>query len=541
MNLNNLVLVMLLAVGSVFGQDIGTTKVKILEGFRPNVPEAVRLNENATFADTIKQDRKQFYEAIDVNLKSNYKTRLLKVAKVKDDKISHLYSSEIELGFGSAYITKANIIHNSTRSKKTTYGIIANHFANQYFLAKNTKNSIYLYSKKILPILTLYADFEYDRKTFFYSPSEDFEFGVLLSEEDFRNRFAYSKLSVSVHSDKIYRQKIKNQTTFFISDLNEFSENQIYLSTNLSQSINNITYSLDMGFDSYFRYNHSNSQFKSADLKIFTLSPNASFEKYDFNINFGFDLDLLDDFSVSFYPKFKVDKELVESVLLIYGGLDHTQEKHSYKSLSDQNPYIHSFGVNPSTLSDSIFLQQLKITDSQEFYLGMRNLLARNEVFEGRISYAIVSDFAHFINFFSQNYNRFNVSYLDVRQLHLHANYSRKINGIISFYSNVDYYSWDDEVYHKPNVIVDLGAPINLRNKIKMVPSISYIGERAVVDKNISMLSSQLHVDFYLYYFYSKQLSASLELKNLTNSKEDLWLGYREIGFNGVLSLNFSF
>ena len=540
MNLNNLVLVMLLAVGSVFGQDIGTTKVKILEGFRPNVPEAVRLNENATFADTIKQDRKQFYEAIDVHLKSNYKTRLLKVAKVKDDKISQLYSSEIELGFGNAYITKANIIHNSIRSKNNTYGVIANYFANKYFLAKNSQNNIYLYSKKILPILTLYADFEYDRKTFFYSPNEDFEFGAL-SEDDFSNRFAYSKLSVSVHSDKIYNKKIKNQTTFFISDLNEFSENQIYLSTNLSQSINSITYALDMGFDSYFRYNNSNSEFKRDDLKIFTLSPNASFEKYDFDINFGFDLDLLDDFSVSFYPKFKVDKELVENVLLIYGGLDHNQEKHSYKSLSDQNPYIHSFGVNPSISSDSSFLQQLKITDSQEFYLGMRNLLSKNEVFEGRISYAIVSDFAHFINVFSQHYNKFNVSYLDVSQLHLHANYSRKINGIISFYSNVDYFSWNDEVYHRPNVIVDVGAPINLRNKIKIAPSISYIGERAVADNNTSMLSSQIHVDLYLYYFYSKQLSASLELKNLTNSKEDLWLGYREIGFNGVLSLNFSF
>ena len=46
---------MLLAVGSVFGQDIGTTKINVLEGFKPTVPEAFKLNENATFADTIRK------------------------------------------------------------------------------------------------------------------------------------------------------------------------------------------------------------------------------------------------------------------------------------------------------------------------------------------------------------------------------------------------------------------------------------------------------------------------------------------------------
>ena len=70
----------------VFGQEIGTTEVKVLEGFRSQIPEASRLNENATFADSIKEDRLQLYEMVDQNLKSDYKTKPLAVAKVKDDK-----------------------------------------------------------------------------------------------------------------------------------------------------------------------------------------------------------------------------------------------------------------------------------------------------------------------------------------------------------------------------------------------------------------------------------------------------------------------
>ena len=89
---------MLLVVSSVFGQDIGTTKINVLEGFKPTVPEAFKLNENATFADTIKKDRTQLYKVIDVNLKSNYKTKPLAVAKVKDDKMfsCHIQNSYIK-------------------------------------------------------------------------------------------------------------------------------------------------------------------------------------------------------------------------------------------------------------------------------------------------------------------------------------------------------------------------------------------------------------------------------------------------------------
>jgi len=88
MNLNKIVLVILLGASSAFGQDIGTTEVKVVEGFKPVIPGASRLNENATFADTIRKDRTQIYEMVDVYLNSDYKTRPLAAAQVKDDKIA---------------------------------------------------------------------------------------------------------------------------------------------------------------------------------------------------------------------------------------------------------------------------------------------------------------------------------------------------------------------------------------------------------------------------------------------------------------------
>jgi outer membrane receptor protein involved in Fe transport len=150
------------------------------------------------------------------------------------------------------------------------------------------------------------------------------------------------------------------------------------------------------------------------------------------------------------------------------------------------------------------------------------------------------------------NYNRFLVDYIDVKQLHVNANYSRTINNIISLNANADYYKWDKEVYHKSNFTANISAPINLRNKIKVTPSLSYMSERTsslkfyvddVTNKppEITPLNSQFHANLDLYYSYSKQLSTYLQLNNLTNSKQDLWRDYREVGRNVVFGLNYSF
>ena len=88
---------------SVFGQDVGTTEIKILEGFKPVIPQATRLNDNASFDDTLKKDRTQIFEILDANLGSDYKIKPLAVAKVKNAKITKLYKTQIAAAFGNVH------------------------------------------------------------------------------------------------------------------------------------------------------------------------------------------------------------------------------------------------------------------------------------------------------------------------------------------------------------------------------------------------------------------------------------------------------
>ena len=560
MKLNKIFIVILFSASQLLAQDIGTTEVRVVEGFIPSIPEASRLNEKAAFADTIKKDRTQEYAVVETDLKSDYKTRPLKAAKVKADKIAQLYGTKVGLGFGNAWTTKASILHNSKRSKTLSYGVLLNHFANKYDVvyssstkfsntAKNSKNTMHLYGKKMSASHIFMANLDYDRRTtnwIVQNPAFTNDYSGSL------NRFAYTKLSFSAISKELATDKLKHHTTFFVSDLNELSENQIHLSTNLSKTINGLPFSLEIELNDYLNYNNSDSKFESTNVQSFHFSPSTSLTKYGFDFDLGLEFHYLsDDTPFEVFPQIKATKELVKDILLVYGGLRHSEQRHTLKSLSDVNPYIHSYGTNQAIFSGNAVLQNLKTTDTDELYVAMRNVLAKDEVFEGGVAYGTVQNFAHFVGSDDLRYNRFLVDYIDVKQLHINVNYDRKINEIIGLNASANYYNWDVEVYHKPNFTCDISAPINLRNKIKVAPSLSYIGKRktnssfesepVILPILLEELPSQFHMNLGVYYNYTKNISAYLKLNNLTNSKQDVWIGYREVGFNGLFGLNYSF
>ena len=544
MRLNRIILLFLLSATHLLAQDIGTTEVKVVEGFKPTIPEATRLSSKATFSDTIKKERTQEYTVITTDLKSDYKTRPLKAAKVKPDKIPKLYQSRISLGTGYRLVSKISALYNSTRSKDISYGLIFNHFNNNVKidkkLAGRSDNNFHLYAKKIKKDKIYIANLDYERiGVFTYGTGTDKKDIEGFENNPYYNRFAYTKFSISATSTDKTSDKMIRNTTFFISDLNERSENQIHLSSNLSKTINGLPFNLEIELNDYLRYDNADTKFEKIDLKILSFSPSTFISKYGVDFDLAVDFDLMsDDSPVQFFPAIKATKELVKDVLLVWGGLRHSEQIHTLKSLSEENPYIHSFGTNQSILGSNSFLQKLEITHIQELYLAMRNVLAVDEVFEGSVAYGTVQNFAHFVSLTNNNYNRFQVDYLYVKQLHANANYDKEINNIISLNVNADYYNWDKEVYHKPNVTCDVSAPVSLRGKIKVTPTLSYIGVR--ISQN-GELPSQIHANLGMYYSYSKQLSAYLQFNNLTNSKQELWSGYKEVGSNCVFGLNYSF
>ena len=546
---NSLLLLFCVNIITVFAQDLKTTEVNVVEGFKPTIAESTRLNENAVFADTIKEDRVQTYEVIEAELQSDFKTKPLKAAKVKDDKIPELYATKVSLGTGFRIASKISVVHNSLRSKDMSYGIIANHQNSGYKIdsknAGRSNNNFHLYVKKILAKHIFISNLDYDRKAFYtYGLVSEYKNHEGFENNPYYNRFAYTKFSFSAISKEHDKDKLKHHTTLFVSDLNEFSENQIHLSTDISRIVEGCPINLEIELNNYLNYNSQDLAFESNNVKSFHFSPSTSITKYGIDFDLGVELRYLIQFNdneFEIFPQIKASKELVKGILLVYGGLRHSEHRNTLKSLSDENPYIHSYGTNQSILAGNNVLQSLESTDSDELFVGMRNVLGKDEVFEGSLAYGEINNFAHFIGILNGGYNRFQVNYLEsVWQLHINGTYDKRINNIIQLYATADYFTWDKEVYHKPNFIANLSAPINLRNKIKVSPTLCYMGERASNNEG-RLLSAQFYTNLAIHYSYSKQLSAYLQLNNLTGAQNEIWIDYKEVGFNGVFGINYFF
>jgi len=566
------ILILLLFAFHTKAQDIKVTEVRVTEHFVPSVPQANKLNEQATFLDTIKVDKSQKYSIIQHSLRADYKTRPLKAAKVKAETISKLYGTKISIGTGFRIGSKATIAHNSNRSKTLSYGVLLNHFNNNVKidkkLAGRSYNNLHLYAKTIKKDKIYIANLDYERVgvyTYGNGTTDKKNYDNSISKNNpFYNRFAYTKFSVSTISLENASNKTIRNLNFFVSDLNEMSENQIHLSADFSKIINGFPFNLEVELNDYINYSRAETAFgrEKMNVKSFHFSPSVSLTKFGMDFDFGLELHYLsDDTPFEIFPQIKATKELVKDVLLVYGGIRHSEQRHTIKSISDENPYIHSYGTNQSIIGNgenlfrNALMQDLRTTDTDELFLGMRNVLGKDEVFNGSIAYGIVNNFTYFDLLDNVAYNRFKVYYIDVWQLHANLNYDKKINNIISINANADYYNWDKEVYHKPNFTGNLIAPINLRDKIKVAPSLSYISGRLsrqefrgltflplpTPDKSLAKLPAQIHFNLALQYHYSKILSAYLHLNNLNGSNKELWRDYQEIGFNCVFGLSYSF
>ena len=539
--------IILLCFSDIKAQDIKATEVRVTEQFVPSIPEATKLNKQPAFLDTAKIDKTQEYFISQHSLKSNYKTRPLKAAKVKAESISKLFKSKVSLGTGYRVGSKATIIHNSGRSKTLNYGGLFNHFNNSVKidgkLAGKSNNTSNLYIKKIKKDKIYIANLDYERVSAFTyggngtTDKKDFD-NSITKNNPFYNRFSYTRFSVSaINTDNDSEKMIRN-VTFFVSDLNEMSENQIHLSADLQKEINGLPIDLEIEFNDYINYNNKDSKYQATELQELHFVPKTNFEKFGIRFETGLNSHY-DPNGIAISPIIKATKELVKDILLVDGGIRHIEKRNTLKSLADENPFIHSYGSNQSILGEHGFMQVLETTSGDELYLLMRNVLGKDEVFEGVVAYGMIDNFHNFQGVNNGDYNRFKIAYVDVKQLHLRVKYERGVSDILSVNAYADYYSWDKKVYYKPNFVANISAPINLRDKIKVEPSINYLGERYY--NETSQLESQFHANLSLQYNYSKILSAYLQLNNLTNSKKELWRDYQEIGFNGVFGLSYSF
>ena len=540
----------------IFSQDLKTTEIRVVEGLDVSVPDANKLNVKAFFMDTTKIDKTQKYSFVDKALYSSFNTRPLTAARIKNKNQINTNSTNISLAFGNNSYQSGKFNFSKMHNRSFYYGIglsIQNSEFNTSTDELNVlrKNPVfYLYAKNIFKKNIVSSKISHQRITTNHGFSKSSE-----------SQFSYSELSLKMNS-RGKDNSFDHISEISLKDLNSKIENHVFIGTEISKTINSIPIALELEFNNYLNYQNNDDIFdrEELDVKILDISPKLSFAKYGFDINIGFNLGIENnnaENTADIFPLLEISKELVDNVINLSFGVDRSDYRNTLASLTKENPYIHSFGLNanedPSlNIVDTInFSHKLETTDIYEAFLNLDNKLSNNEMLSFKLAYGKILNHHSFILTTINDQRKFEIEYLDVWQLRANASYQKEFNNLIALYIDINY-NWHDEVVSNKAVLTgQISLPVTLRNKIKASPSLSYIGPREALilsglfiepaEYETIQLDHLYFLDLDINYNYSEKIGFSIKANNILNVTTPFWNGYEEMGINFSLGLNYIF
>ena len=540
----------------IFSQDLKTTEIRVVEGLNVSVPDANKLNIKAFFMDTTKIDKTQKYSFVDKGIYSSFNTRPLTAAKIKNKNEINTNATNISLAFGNNSYQSGKFNFSKMHNRSFYYGIGLSIQNSEFNTSTDELNVVrknpvyYLYAKNIFKKNIVSSKISHQRITTNHGFSESSE-----------SQFSYSELSVKMNS-RGEKNSFDHVSEISLKDLNSKVENHVFIGTEISKTINSVPIALELEFNNYLNYQNNDDVLdrEELDVKILDISPKFSFAKYEFDINIGFNLGIENnnaENTADIFPLLEISKELVDNVINLSFGLDRSDYRNTLTSLTKENPYIHSFGLNaqegPSIqIDDTInFSHKLETTDIYEAFLNLDNKLSNNEMLSFKLAYGKILNHHSFILTTINDQRKFEIQYLDVWQFRANASYQKEFNNLIALNIDINYNLLDEVVSNKARLSGQISLPVTLRNKIKTIPSLSYIGSReALILSGLFIYPAEYAtiqldhlylLDLDISYNYTEKIGLSIKANNILNVTTPFWNGYEEMGINFSLGLNYIF
>ena len=540
----------------IFSQDLKTTEIRVVEGLDVSVPDANKLNVKAFFMDTTKIDKTQKYSFVDKAIYSSFNARPLTAARIKNKNQINTNSTNISLAFGNNSYQSGKFNFSKMHNRSFYYGVGLSIQNSEFNTSTDELNVVrknpvfYLYAKNIFKKNIVSSKISHQRITTNHGFSKSSE-----------SQFSYSELSLKMNS-RGKDNSFDHISEISLKDLNSKIENHVFIGTEISKTINSIPIALKLEFNNYLNYQNNDDILdrEELDVKILDISPKLSFAKYGFDINIGFNLGIENnnaENTADIFPLIEISKELVDNVINLSFGVDRSDYRNTLTSLTKENPYLHSFGLNdhedPSLhIVDTInFSHKLETTDIYEAFLNLDNKLSKNEMLSFKLAYGKILNHHSFILTTINDQRKFEIQYLDVWQFRANATYQKQFNNLIALNIDINYNWLDEVVSNKAELTGQISLPVTLRNKIKATPSLSYVGSREALilsglfiepaEYETIQLDHLYFLDLDINYNYSEKIGFSIKANNILNVSTPFWNGYEEMGINFSLGLNYIF
>ncbi len=553
-NIKYLVLVFSVFIGNTVTLFAQTEEIKVVAPYTPTISDAFKINFNPVIKDSIVEVPDLIYVITPRRINTTFQVEPINAAKMVGEPLTKLYKSYLKLGFGTYTTPLGEFSFNNLRSKNQSYGLRLKHLSStgkMDTVGDNSynKNEAEIYGKQFIDNYIVFGGLNYNRKMVHYYAFNPEKYKDTVSEKNIKQVYSLigfnagymSNIADSTKLNHFVKFSYNNLTDYYKAKESKFSINGgLEKQTKFLKLANSQILTVNINADIFNNKNKLNTSSASA-IEIY---PQISTYYNEFRITLGlkptFQLDTVD--YLRFYPEVNVEAFLVKNIVVAYIGMTGGLERNSYKTLSDENPFLIS--TIPTGFTNTKY----------KLFGGLKGAVSSFATYNLNLNSSVIENMPFFVNDTSSFLkNRFTVVYDDVNLINFNAQIATQIREKLKVLFRADFYQYnlDKELkpWQKSNVKITLGLNYNIKNKLYFNADIfayntkyarTYSkGRNPVVEPK--KLYGYVDFNFGFEYRYTKILSAFLTFNNIEGERYFRWNDYPSQRFNFMGGITYAF
>ncbi len=554
---------------------IKTEVINVITSYTPTISDAFKIKRNPKIQLGAKNQKKQLkYQIFSAPVASTFIPKSGVAKGINMGVKERLYNNYLAAGFGNNTTPFVEaFLHHTTRFKND-FGLYAKYISSDNSIDTTPLNSNFsnmkfgAFYKQEERYFTwkIGANYEQNNYNWYGLPSSITYLPATISAIDEQQTYTNFETAAEVVFEDFFINSSKVSLSFFSDELLS-KELRFTFEPQFKISLKNIGRKLnDLILDTTFDYvNGEFAQSYSAATRLehsfFTVgvAPKYNFEYNDFTFRIGtklyFTSDLENKISQVFvYPDININYPLVANYVTIYVGAGGDLNTNTFKSFSDENPYI----------SPTQFITQTN--KKYEFFGGLNGKLSPNMSYDLKASYSDEDDKAMFIRNNSKSDgsntagllgyeygNSFSVIYDDVKTLTIFGEFTVDVNRNLVIGTNGEFNSYtitnQTEAWNLPRMNAQIFGNYKATKWYTDVniffvsdrKDVTYSGTYPSAINGVQTLKSFVDVNINGGYHFNDKFTAFLKMNNVLNSEYQQFSNFDVQGFQVLAGISYKF
>jgi hypothetical protein len=231
-----------------------------------------------------------------------------------------------------------------------------------------------------------------------------------------------------------------------------------------------------------------------------------------------------------FLPDLNLNARLFKSAYNFSIGWQSYLVQNSFQQLTASNPFIFNTYATKQSHNDEVFAI-------------ISNSFGNHLAASAGLSWWQLNDLPQFLNDVADG-KQFYLQYISKTSafaLHINATYS--VSNFVTIGLNAAYNNYSANVLNRPNTEFNGNITVKPTNKLTLIAYLNiWNGIKAIdLSHNIITMPAVLNIQADAEYSFINRLSGFVQMNNLLNNKNQLWLGYDSFGLTLYLGLRLKF